>query len=202
MEIVIQEVEEILDVVVVEIEVAHPEEEAKVDLLVEPFTAVLTESTARKLYGGIDPVGTTFELMHQFEVNPVTYTVIAVIADFPENSHFKISALTSFEDPIGYKGTAWTYLKLEPGVNPVEVEENIKFFVDNNEDLDYSEGLFPRLQAVGDIHLHSHKARELQANVRFRTVLIVLITGMLVFMLVFMLELMLAYSNFCWKRSL
>ncbi len=165
------------------------------NLLVEPFTAVLTESTARKLYGEIDPVGATFELMHQFEVNPVTYTVMAVIADFPENSHFKISALTSFEDPIGYKGTAWTYLKLEPGVNSLEVEENIKFFVDNNEDLDYSEGLFPRLQAVGDIHLHSHKAREIQANVRFRTVLIVLITGMLVFILAWFNFTLLSFSQ-------
>ncbi len=164
-------------------------------LLVEPFTAVLTESTAKKLFGETNPVGATFELMHQFGVIPVIYTVIAVIADFPENSHLKISALTSFEDPLGYKGTAWTYVKLEPGVNPVEVEENIKFFVDSNEELDYAEGIFPRLQPVSNIHLHSHKAREIQPNVRFRTVLIVMITGILVFILAWFNFTLLSFSQ-------
>ena len=53
--------------------------------------------------------------MHQFDVNPSVYTVTAVIKDFPENSHLKISVLTSFDDPMTFEGTAWAYLKLQPG---------------------------------------------------------------------------------------
>jgi len=164
-------------------------------LLEEPYTAVLTESTARRFFGEQDPVGATFELIHQFEVTPVNYTVTAVIADFPENSHFKISALTSLEDPMGYVRTAWTYVKLMPGTDPSKTEADIKSFIDNNEDLDYSEGTFPHLQSVSDIHLHSHKAREIKANVRFRTVLVVLITGILVFVLAWFNFTLLSFSQ-------
>lgn len=167
----------------------------KEKLLEEPYTAVLTESTSKKFFGEDNPVGATVELMHQFGVTPETYTVIAVIADFPENSHFKISALTSFVDRIGYTGTAWTYVKLKPATDPTKTEDDIKFFVDNNTDLDYSENIFPRLQAVSDIHLHSHKAREIQTNVRFRTVLVVMITGLLVFMLAWFNFTLLTFSQ-------
>jgi putative ABC transport system permease protein len=165
------------------------------ELLVEPYTAVLTESTARKFFGETNPVGASFELIHQFEVTPVSYTVVAVIADFPRNSHFRISALTSFSDPIAYVGTAWTYVKLKQGSDPLKTEEDIKFFIDTNEDLDYSEGIFPHLQAVSDIHLHSHKAREMQANIRFRTVLVVMITGILVFVLAWFNFTLLTFSQ-------
>jgi putative ABC transport system permease protein len=167
----------------------------RTDLLVEPQTAVLTESTARRFFGDTNPIGESFELIHQFEVSPVTYTVVAVIEDFPRNSHFKISALTSFTDPIAYTGTAWTYVKLEAGTDPLKTQEDIKLFIDTNEDLDYSEGIFPHLQPVSDIHLHSHKAREIQANVRFRTVLVVLITGILVFVLAWFNFTLLAFSQ-------
>jgi len=164
-------------------------------LLEEPYTAVLTESTARKFFGEQNPVGATFELIPQFEVTPVNYSVIAVIEDFPANSHFEISALTSFSNPMDYAGTAWTYVKLMPGTDPNKTEDDIKFFIDNNGDLDYSEGIFPHLQAVSDIHLHSHKAREIKANVRFRTVLIVMITGILVFVLAWFNFTLLSFSQ-------
>jgi putative ABC transport system permease protein len=94
---------------------------AKEKLLSVPFTAILTESSAKKFYGSTDPVGRTFDLMHQFDVNSSTYTVVAVIEDFPENSHFKISVLTSFEDAIDYKGTGWAYVKLNQSADPDEI---------------------------------------------------------------------------------
>ena len=137
------------------------------DMLAEPFTAVLTETTSRKFFGDTNPVGTSFELLHQFGVNPVTYTVTGVIKDFPENSHFNISILTSFENPMEYESTAWAYLKLAPSRDPGAVTNDIKLFMDSNIDENDSKGIIPHLQAVTDIHLHSHKAREIQANIRF-----------------------------------
>jgi len=164
-------------------------------LLSDPNTVVLTESTAKKFFGEIDPVGETIELVHQFAIKPVNYTVSAVISDFPENSHLLISALTSFEDPLEYEGTAWTYMKLDPSIEYKEMESRLKAFIESNVDESYSSQILPHLQAVGDIHLHSHKAREIQANVRFRTVLIIMVAGMLVFILAWFNFTLLSYSR-------
>jgi len=164
-------------------------------LLSEPFTIVLTESTARKYFGENDPVGQAVGLIHQQETEAVPYTVIAVIRDFPENSHFSISALASFEDPFEYQGTAWTYMRLSQGTDPLMLEADLKRFVHSQVEASYAEGLTPRLQALTDIHLRSHKAREIQPNVRFRTVLIVLIAGMLVFFLAWFNFTLLAFSR-------
>jgi putative ABC transport system permease protein len=164
-------------------------------LLTEPFTMVLTESTAGKYFGDQDPLGRAVELIHQQGVEAIPYTVIAVIRDFPLNSHFKISALTSFEDPMEYKSTAWTYMKISPGTDPDLLEASLKRFIDEHVDATYTEGIAPRLQAITDLHLRSHKAREIQPNVRYRTVLIVLIAGMLVFLLAWFNFTLLAFSQ-------
>jgi len=165
------------------------------NLLSEPFTLVLAESTARKFFGEENPVGSSIDLVHQFGVNPVTYTVVAVIKDFPENSHFRISALTSFENPVEYEGTAWAYMKLEPSVDPEEMEAQLKSHIETHVDESYASKIAPQLQAVKDIHLRSHKAREILANVRFRTVLIVMVAGMLVFVLAWFNFTLLSYSK-------
>ena len=165
------------------------------NLLKEPFTMVLTESTAARFFGDEDPVGKSIDLVHQFVIDPVTYTVSAVIKDFPKNSHFRISALTSFENPIEYEGTAWTYVKLDPSVVPEEMELNLKNFIESNVDESYSSLISPRLQSLADLHLHSHKAREIQTNVRFRTVFIVMVAGMLVFILAWFNFTLLSYSK-------
>jgi len=165
------------------------------DLLTEPFTLVLTESTARKFFGPLDPVGESIELVHQFTLNPVTYTVSAVIKDFPENSHLRVAALTSFENPVDYEGTAWAYMKIDRSVEPEELESNLRIFIESNVDEPYANQITPHLQSVSNIHLHSHKAREIQSNVRFRTVLIIMVAGMLVFVLAWFNFTLLSYSR-------
>jgi len=164
-------------------------------LLSEPFTAVLTETTAKRFYGDRNPVGSSFELTHQFDVTPVTYTVTGVIKDFPDNSHFKISILTSFEAPIGFKGTAWAYMKLSPPNDPGTVEESVKRFLTDGIQGEDSERITPHLQSVSKIHLHSHKAREIQPNIRFRTALVVMLTGMMVFILAWFNFTLLTFSQ-------
>jgi putative ABC transport system permease protein len=164
-------------------------------LLSEPFTIVLTESTARKYFGDQDPLGQAVDLIHQHETEAVTYAVSAVIRDFPENSHFRISALASFENPMEYEGTAWTYLRLAPGSDPLALESDLEHFIQDHVEATYAEGITPRLQAITDIHLKSHKAREIQPNVRLRTVLIVWIAGMLVFALAWFNFTLMAFSR-------
>jgi putative ABC transport system permease protein len=128
-------------------------------------------------------------------LNPVSYTVSAVIKDFPENSHLKVAALTSFENPVEYEGTAWAYMKIDPAVEPEELESKLKTFIESNVDESYASQITPHLQALSDIHLHSHKAREIQPNVRFRTVLIIMVAGMLIFVLAWFNFTLLSYSR-------
>jgi len=160
-----------------------------------PKQAILTESTSKRYFGTKNPVGKTFSLVHQFEVEPTTYTITAIIKDFPGNSHFKISLLTSFDDPMEFMGTAWAYLKLRPDIDPLETEKELKVFIDNNISESVASWIQPRLQLVTDIHLKSHKAREIQPNVRFRTVLVLIVTGMLVFLLAWFNFTLLSFSQ-------
>lgn len=62
--------------------------------LVEPNSLVLSESTAKNIFGQVDPLG------RLLEVNGEMFKVTGVIADVPENSHFKFKILASF--------TTWT----------------------------------------------------------------------------------------------
>jgi len=165
------------------------------ELLQSAHTMVLTESAARKYFGKEDPVGRGVELMHQFDTKSTTYTVEAVIADCPPNSHMRYSLLTSFEDPLGYEGTAWTYLKLQKGQDPGILETRLKTFLDNNLNEPYVAFLQPRLQALAHIHLRSDKAREMKANVPLRGVLIVLVAGFLVFVLAWFNFTLLSFSR-------
>ncbi len=165
------------------------------NLLTEPNTAVLTESAAKKFFGDRDPVGASLEVIPQFEVRPVLYTVIAVIEDLPRNTHFRISVLTSFESPLMYEGTAWVYLKLDPSATPGKLENDIDTFIRENLDDQKQESIIPRLQPLSQIHLRSHKAREIQPNVRYRTVLILMVSGMLLFLLAWFNFTLLAFSE-------
>lgn len=164
-------------------------------LLSAPNSAILTESTARKFFGTAPPLGKSFSLMHQFEIKPTIYTVNAVIRDFPENSHFKISVLTSFDDPMNYKGTAWAYLKFQEDTDQEEFEKELKTFIDSNFDQETTDGLYPKLQPLCDIHLKSHKAREIQPNVPYRSVVALIIAGMMVFILAWFNYTLLSYSQ-------
>ncbi len=164
-------------------------------LLTEPHTAVLTESAARRLFGNRDPMGASLELVPQFEVTPTAYTVVAVIRDLPRNSHFRISALTSFDNPLQYSGTAWAYLRLSEAASPSAVEQNIRTFLTDHVEESEREKINPKLQSLKDIHLKSHKAREIQPNIRYRTVLILMVSGMLVFLLAWFNFTLLTFSQ-------
>jgi len=73
--------------------------------LIKPFSLVLTESLASKLFGKTDIVGKIIRFENQFD-----FTVTAVIKDQPY-LHFKVSALASIEslEKIRYKGILQEY---------------------------------------------------------------------------------------------
>jgi putative ABC transport system permease protein len=64
-----------------------------------PFTAVLTESTARKYFGERDPIGATLLLERTYPVR-----VTGVIADLPDNTHFEFGLLMSLSSGLTVYG--------------------------------------------------------------------------------------------------
>jgi putative ABC transport system permease protein len=62
-----------------------------------PFTMVLTETTARKIFGNESPVGKFVKWDNRFD-----YRVTGVVKDPPSNSHFTFTVLASFSTFIKY----------------------------------------------------------------------------------------------------
>lgn len=96
-----------------------------------PYTAVLTETLAKKLFGADDPLGEMFVVGDTTE-----YEVTGIVVDPPQNSHIKFNLLrTTVGLPnIGVENQNWisnnnfTYLKMAPGSDPSELEAKIPEF--------------------------------------------------------------------------
>jgi putative ABC transport system permease protein len=97
------------------------------NLLNAPRKAVLSESTARKIFGDENPIDKAIKIGS----DTVKYTVSGVMADMPVNSHFNANVILSFmtnprsNDPTWLNNSFSTYLLLRPNTTYVTVEEKI-----------------------------------------------------------------------------
>lgn len=150
--------------------------------LLNPGSVILSESTAKKLFGSQDPVGKTVEVFDQ------PHQVSAVAVDYPSNSHFLFDYLTPMHENAYFNQANWigfsamTYLKLSPGTNPMRVEEKLPAFVKQYAEgqiqqrlgVSYDEyvaagnGYNYHLQHIKDIHLYSNLENELKSNGNIR----------------------------------
>lgn len=105
--------------------------------LTKPHTAVLTESTAKKYFDHHDVLGQTLEMDGEM------YTITGVVADVPENSHFKFNILLSFSTwSINNKDNemkAWfwngfhTYILVHEGAGQIEkLRAQMPGFIEKN----------------------------------------------------------------------
>jgi putative ABC transport system permease protein len=95
--------------------------------LSQPHAAVLSESAARQYFGNADPLGKVILLRQGQDQRP--YTVRAVVADVPANSHLAFEVLLSYGD-LGPDGeTDWgysmvyTYVRVRPGADAGALEK-------------------------------------------------------------------------------
>lgn len=148
-------------------------------VLSRPNTLVLTESTAKRLFGTQNPLGKTIELVQGPKLE-----VTGVCADFPHNTHFSADFLAStkgfpFADQTNFINfSAHTYLLLRPGVSPETVQAKLpalvekyaagpvqrNFGVTYREYLKAGNGYFYFLQPLLGIHLDSNLEAELRPN--------------------------------------
>ena len=152
--------------------------------LIEPFTAAISETLARTLYGTTNAVGKTVRLNRRRD-----YTVTAVFKDAPVNTQIRPDILLSYPTYLKLVGpdnnpeTAWfwdgclTYVLLRKGADPNVVE---KKFVPVVEKLSGEEmkrlkiAAHFYLERLTDIHLYSHYIGEPAPNGEGKTTYLLL----------------------------
>ena len=86
------------------------------NLLNAPRKVVLSESTAKKIFGNENPIDKPIKIGS----DTVRYIITGVMADIPENSHFEANIISSFmtnprsKDPVWLSNSFSTYLLLKP----------------------------------------------------------------------------------------
>ncbi len=144
------------------------------DLLDRPYTVVLSESIAKKLFGDVDPVGKSIRIIEDFDD---LYLITGVMRDLPVNTHFNFNLLISFEtfraQHPNWRWTAWdwdyffTYVKLKKGSDPIEVQEKIQVLANQVGKPQFDSRNYEMqfvLQSLPSIHLNSHLEGEFEVN--------------------------------------
>ncbi|MFC2107155.1 ABC transporter permease [Bacteroidota bacterium] len=163
----------------------------KEKLLYEPYTAVITESTARKYFGGQDPIN---KIIRRDSLN---FKVISVIEDIPENSHFDFNiafALTSFEgiynNPAWFQNIFRTYILTHKNVDAKQIQDRLPDYTDKylyggkyKERTANGNHWVLYLQALKSIHLDSHIRGEFKANGKREYVQIFLIISIFILLI-------------------
>jgi putative ABC transport system permease protein len=138
----------------------------------EPNSVVLTEATARKYFGGADPVGREIRV----KANPdLVLRVTGLAVPVPDNSHVQFGALVSMATlqslfPNGNLLNNWqgdgfySYLLLAPGKPAAEAERQLTALFNRNVDAERQRLVSHNLMPLTDIHLKSNLRNELQAN--------------------------------------
>ena len=88
-------------------------------LLNAPHKVVLSESTAKKIFGNENPIDKPIKIGS----DTVRYIITGVMADIPQNSHFEANAVSSFitnprsKDPTWMSNSFSTYILLKPNTS-------------------------------------------------------------------------------------
>jgi putative ABC transport system permease protein len=166
--------------------------------LSEPYSIILTESTAKKYFGDADPIGQTLMLnMYDSTGYGAAYKITGVMPDPPKNAHFTFNMLASFKtievaDPDvltvdGWgDGSYYTYLLLKKGVDHKAFSAKITHFYEK-----YIGDLFNiwrsiyfyKLQPLSDIHLRSNLQYEIATTGSITQVYIFSIIGIFILLL-------------------
>ena len=158
----------------------------KTTALKEPFTAALSKTSARKIFGSTNVVGKTLELNRNSN-----YKITAVYEDAPANTQLKPDILLSYATFVKWTTdssgngpeTAWewdgclTYLLLHKGADPGVVEKKLKPVADKFTAADmkkFNAAVIYTLQPLNDIHLYSHYIGEPEPNGDGKTVYLLL----------------------------
>jgi len=166
--------------------------------LTRPNTITLSESTARRFFGKVDPIGQLLQLN-----NDITYEVTGVYKDIPNQSHFHFDCIASLYSYSGESENVWisfnytTYVLLtkDADLNVFErklnrlvdqyLAEQLEQWVGSSWEQIKKQGTWFRfgIQPLKDIHLHSHYPGDFETNGDVRYVLIFVVTAIFILLL-------------------
>jgi putative ABC transport system permease protein len=166
--------------------------------LSEPYSIILTESTAKKYFGNSDPRGQTLMMnMYDSTGYGASYKVTGIMPDPPKNAHFIFNMLASFKtieianpDVLTVDGwgdnSFYTYLLLKKEVDTKAFSAKISQFYGK-----YIGDLFNiwksiysyKLQPLSDIHLRSNLQHEMATTGNIMQVYIFSIIGIFILLL-------------------
>ncbi len=130
--------------------------------LVDPFSLIITESLAGKIFGKSDPVGKLIKWNNQHN-----FTITGIIEDPPPDSHLKYSALASFSTLYTFNNyyldwnggvSYFSYFLFENQTTPADLEEKLSDLYHEKINYRYEEGgwkITPRFVSLPDIHLYT-----------------------------------------------
>ncbi len=182
-----------------------------ISALSQPFSMVITESTARKYFGEESALGKSLH-MKDDDFNDELCKVTAVVADMPDNTHLKFDILISYNTLYtrgdwapGRYNSSWqrkdmyTYIQTREGVDPLVLEQKFPAVIAQHipEDEQESREDILSLQPLTDIHLYSDLADEAEANGNGEVVYFMLIVGLLILLIAYV-----NYINLSTARSL
>ena len=166
--------------------------------LSKPYSIILTQSTANKYFGEMDPMGQTLNLnMFDSGSHGAVYTITGVMPDPPRNAHFTFNMIASFKtaetanpDILTVDGwgdaSFYTYLLLKKGVDYNSFSNKISFFYGKyiGDRFNVWKNIYSyRLQPLKDIHLRSNLQYELSAVGNARNVYIFSTIGIIILLL-------------------
>ena len=169
-----------------------------VTALQQPYSVVLTESTAKKYFGDADPMGEVLTIyMYDSTGRGANYKVTGITPDPPQNAHFTFTMLGSFKtaevtrpDLVTTNGWTdtrfYTYLLLRKGIDVKPFSDKIAQLYDNYGGSQPATGRADvrfQLQPLRDIHLRSNLANELAPNGNMAKVYIFSTIGLFILLL-------------------
>lgn len=155
------------------------------EALIDPFSVVISESTARKYFGREDSFGKI--LTCNIHARDLEMVITGVYKDMPPNSHFSADLMVPFDtqekifDGILTWGNNayYTYILLHTGADPNILEAKFA----STDFTKYSGGYTLHnyfLQPLKDIHLRSHLLIEMEANGDIKNVMLFSFIGILI----------------------
>lgn len=148
-------------------------------VLNKPYTLVLSETTANKIFGEENPINKMLKVGN----DSTRYRVTGIMEDIPDNTHFRANAIGSFmtndrsQDQTWLSNSFSTYVLLHPNSDPAEANarfapmiekyvgpEVVKYFgISLSDFLEQGNKYNMYLQKLTDIHLDPSIDQELRA---------------------------------------
>src|SRR5258705_6499609 len=164
----------------------------------EPYSIILTESTAKKYFGDSDPMGQILIIyLKDSTGRGAPYKITGIMPDPPKNAHFTFNMLGSFKtvevaDPDVLTIDGWgdasfyTYLLLKRNVDYKTFSNKISQFYKNyiGDRFDVWRSIYSyKLQPLRDIHLKSHLQYEIAPTGNVTQVYIFFTIGIFILLL-------------------